>query len=97
MENVSLRQIMAHAMLVQPCLCLAHNGLRRIFDTADGLVHGCPENNIGRLGDLRFSVFDHVGRSVPAVCKKMNGESDFYLYELHKMCSSYGLDLDAFI
>ena len=67
MENVSLRQIMAHAMLVQPCLCLAHNGLLRIFDTADGLVHGCPENNIGRLGGLRFSLFDHVGLDLLAV------------------------------
>ena len=29
---------------VQPCLCLA-NSLWRILDAADGLVHGCPENN----------------------------------------------------
>lgn len=54
------RQIRAHAMLVQPCLCLAYNGFRRILDTANGLVHGCPENNIGCLRNFRFSIFDHV-------------------------------------
>ena len=52
-------------------------------------------SNISR--PLREGVAELLDRSVPAVCKKMNGESDFYLYELHKMCSSYGLDLDAFI
>ena len=67
MENVSLRQIRAHAMLVQPCLCLTYNGFRRILDAADGLVHGCPENIIGGLGDLRFSVFDHVRLDLLAV------------------------------
>ena len=51
-----------------------------------------------RAKGLRYEdVAELLDRSVPAVCKKMNGESDFYLYELHKMCSSYGLDLDAFI
>ena len=47
-------------MLMQPCLCFAYNGLWRIRDAANGLVHGCPENIIGGLGDLRFSMFDHV-------------------------------------
>ena len=51
-----------------------------------------------RAKGLRYEdVAELLDRSVPAVCKKMNGESDFYLYELHKMCSSYGLDLAAFI
>ena len=43
-RNLSPRQIRAHTVLVQPCLCLA-NSLWRILDAADGLVHGCPENN----------------------------------------------------
>ena len=46
---------------MQPCLCLAYNGFRRILDTANGLVHGCPENNVGCLRNFRFSIFDHVG------------------------------------
>ena len=44
-ERLSSRQIRAHAMLVQPRLCLAYYDFRRILDTANGLVHGCPENN----------------------------------------------------
>lgn len=43
--RLSPSQIRTHAMLMQPCLCFAYNGLWRILDAANGLVHGCPENN----------------------------------------------------
>ena len=61
--GLSPRQIRAHAVLVQPCLCLAYNGFRCVLDTANGLVHGCPENNIGCLRNFRFHIWSCRPRS----------------------------------
>lgn len=76
--GLSSRQIMAHAMLVQPCLCLAYNVFWRVLDTADGLLHGCPENNIGCLRNFRFSIFDHVGLDLLSVKAEQRLVALFY-------------------
>ena len=65
-------------MLVQPCLCLAYNGFRRILNAADGLVHGGPENSIGCLGDFRFSIFDPVGLDLLSVKAEQRLVALFY-------------------
>ena len=77
-ERLSPRQIRTHTMLMQPYLCLTYNGLRRILDAADGLVHGCPENNIGCLRNFRFSIFDHVGLDLLSVKAEQRLVALFY-------------------
>lgn len=41
-------------------------------------------------------VADLLGLCTPAVSRKMNGESDFFLHEMRTMCSAYGLTVDLF-
>lgn len=65
-------------MLMQPCLCFAYNGLWRIRDAANGLVHGCPENKIGCLRNFRFSIFDHVGLDLLSVKAEQRLVALFY-------------------
>ena len=65
-------------MLVQPCLRLAYNGFRCVLDTADGLVHGGPENNIRCLRDFRFSIFDPVGLDLLSVQAEQRLVALFY-------------------
>ena len=59
-----------------------------------------PYNTLKKELKARRVRYDDIAElldlSTPAVCKKMNGESDFFLYEMRAMCRAYELPVDAF-